>query len=75
MDGKARLEQINAIAEELVLVMRRHLDECTRCCPNCQHWIDGPKAAPIEVCELVEQRPPARIIAFGCEKYKDNIPF
>lgn len=70
-----RLAAVKDIAEELGRVMRRHLDECTKCCPNCEHWINGPKTAPIEVCELAGIRPPADIIAFGCEKYQDKIPF
>lgn len=70
-----RLAAVKDIAEELAGVMRRHLDECTRCCPNCEHWVNGPETAPIEVCALADARPPARIIAFGCEKYLDKIPF
>lgn len=30
-----------------------------------------------EICKLVNQRPPARVIAFGCPRYddQDEIPF
>lgn len=42
-------------------------------CLNCKHF-DEPK----EVCTLFNnERPPARIIAFSCDKYEDidEIPF
>lgn len=74
-DEETRRKTINDIAENLGQVMRRHLDECTRCCPNCTFWINGPMTAPIEHCELAGARPPAHIIAFGCERYQDKIPF
>lgn len=74
-DSVSRSKAIKDIAQELGDVMRRHLDECTRCCPNCLFWINGPETAPIEICELAERRPPARVIAFGCERYEDKIPF
>ena len=28
-----------------------------------------------EICKLVNVRPPARVIAFGCDSYDDKIPF
>ena len=41
------------------------------CCPNCMLF-----AAFKETCTLNNLRPPAPIIAFGCERYEnDNIPF
>ena len=46
----------------------------TRSCVSCDHF----KPAPgLEHCGLVNQRPPARIIAFGCERYSDDmdVPF
>lgn len=68
-DEVSRAKAVNDIAEELGRIMRRHLDECTRCCINCEHW------RATEICVLAGKRPPAHIIAFGCEQYKDNIPF
>lgn len=41
-----------------------------RCCPNCDHWVDK-----MEECEIAMRRPPATVIAFGCEKFEENIPF
>lgn len=69
-DSVSRNSVIKDISEELARVMRNHLDECTRCCPNCLHWNEKR-----EICELAHTRPPARVIAFGCERYEDRIPF
>lgn len=69
-DSVSREQAVNDIAKELGRVMRNHLDECTKCCPNCLHWQER-----AELCNLVNARPPARIIAFGCELYDDRIPF
>jgi len=74
-DEVSRAKVVKDIAEELGRVVRAHLDECTKCCPNCMFWINGPRTAPIEHCELAGARPPADIIAHGCEKYQDKIPF
>jgi hypothetical protein len=40
-------------------------------CPNCEHW-----KAFNETCGLYNQRPPAPVIAFGCNSFLLNeIPF
>lgn len=42
-----------------------------RSCINCEHFNEYN-----EKCKLYNQRPPARVIAYGCEKYEDiEIPF
>lgn len=43
-----------------------------QCCLNCINFREGP-----DVCGLVNQRPPARIITFGCPQWvdKDGVPF
>lgn len=41
-----------------------------RTCITCEYF-DKEK----EVCKNVGQRPPARVIAFGCEQYEQEIPF
>lgn len=57
---------IEKLATGLKLEMRRSLT----CCPNCWHF---DKEA--EQCKLVAARPPAHVIAFGCERYEFDIPF
>lgn len=43
-----------------------------RSCMNCEYFIEK-----TEICKLANQRPPARIIAYGCEEWTDydEIPF
>lgn len=42
-----------------------------RSCINCEHFLEYD-----EKCKLYNQRPPARVIAYGCEKWEDiEIPF
>lgn len=41
------------------------------CCINCKHW-----QGQNETCKLNGRRPPANIIALGCECFEDcDIPF
>lgn len=41
-------------------------------CVHCVHFQEGP-----DVCQLYNARPPARVIAFGCESFLQDtdIPF
>jgi len=39
-------------------------------CVNCDNFNDEK-----EICNLFKQRPPARVIAHGCEKWAELIPF
>lgn len=62
---------------DLVVVIDRaieatytNLRAAIRCCPNCTNF-----AEKSEVCNLAGARPPATVIAFGCEKFDHNIPF
>lgn len=43
-----------------------------RSCINCIHFREK-----TELCNLANQRPPARVIVFGCKEWmdKDQIPF
>lgn len=45
--------------------------DARRTCVNCMHFDEQR-----EVCKLAGARPPARVIAFGCDSFEeDNIPF
>lgn len=39
-------------------------------CVSCEHFDE-----PAELCKLAGIRPPARVIATGCKKYMEKIPF
>jgi hypothetical protein len=41
-----------------------------RSCVTCEYFDQKN-----EMCKMVSQRPPARVVAFGCEKYEQEIPF
>lgn len=56
---------INALAHRVGDFVR----EQRRCCPNCVHFDTGS-----EHCGLAKQRPPAKVIAFGCASY-EFLPF
>lgn len=59
--------ELGRMIEELIERARLH-----RCCVSCQYFNEGK-----ELCTLdgVNQRPPARVIAAGCEKYIELPPF
>jgi hypothetical protein len=59
-------ETINKLATGLKIEMRGSF----RCCPNCLHFDETG-----EQCKLAAARPPARVIAFGCERFDFDIPF
>jgi hypothetical protein len=47
----------------------RNCDPIYQTCLTCIHFIEVK-----EICKLCNQRPPARIIVYGCKEY-DYIPF
>lgn len=65
-------EMANYVAVAIEPSIKTALRMATRCCPNCEHFNGSGK----ELCRLNGKHPPATIIAFGCELFKDNdIPF
>lgn len=56
---------INALANRVGSFLR----ERRRCCPTCSHFNDKN-----EQCGLAKARPPAQVIAYGCDSH-DYMPF
>lgn len=65
-----RNEMLKHVADYIGPRITSILEEVTRTCVNCCHF-DETK----ELCRMANKRPPARVIAFGCEKYEDEIPY
>jgi hypothetical protein len=68
-------EQLNGMALEIAKRMApsiaSHFRNSVSCCPNCENFDGG-----LERCKLNNMRPPATVIAFGCECFVDNeLPF
>ncbi len=66
----ARIVNLKEVSEILIAGITRDLERLSRTCINCEHFYEAK-----EFCLLAEAHPPARIIAFGCEKFEDQIPF
>lgn len=65
----AREEKLTALAK--ALAYRWDVEGLFRNCVNCYHFNEA-----TEICALANgQRPPARVIANGCPKHSDEIPF
>lgn len=62
----------SAVNELLMRVLMDNADrgDYFKTCITCTNW-----RHETELCGLYKQRPPARIIASGCESYNDEIPF
>lgn len=75
--GSNREAMVKALADYLLSDMVDKIERATRCCINCEHWRGSVKPAN-EHCghpQANGAKPPAKIIAFGCEMFKDCIPF
>jgi hypothetical protein len=55
---------------DLSSLIKQHLSKATRTCINCELFIEN-----VELCGKFKVRPPARIIALGCDNHEDTIPF
>lgn len=76
MDMPIRREAVtNKLRETLRTAVAQVLadDILTSSCISCVHF----KEKQGEICNLYKMRPPAKVIAFGCPSYMDNldIPF
>lgn len=71
-----KLKAVPWNVQQFVIELLQHNGKRTdyfQTCVSCEHFKkDG------EICELANARPPAQVIADGCDSYKDNdsdIPF
>jgi hypothetical protein len=65
-DGPATL------AADLLIILEKHAvtrSDLFKTCISCFEWREG-----LEECQKFKQRPPAKVIANGCEYYAD-LPF
>lgn len=69
---EAKLEISAAASNAALRVLENSHHYPFKTCMNCEYFDE-----PTELCKLYKLRPPAKIIAFGCEKYEDGdiIPF
>lgn len=69
----ARKQNITLLAQELAAELETVIDRHLRSCLTCMYFKED-----AEVCEHKQNsglRPPARVIAFGCKLYSEEIPF
>ena len=59
------------------LTKKLHANGLVHSCMTCTYFREHAteNGLPAEQCILYGQRPPARVIAYGCESWKDGIPF
>ena len=62
--------ECEAIAEKLKAGISLTLFNLTKTCLTCDNFNERQ-----EICLTYNQRPPARVIAFGCPAYLNEIPF
>jgi hypothetical protein len=65
-----RVGAVTEMTEALRAAIREELDRATRTCLNCERFTEA-----TETCGKWNARPPARVIAAGCEDHVDEIPF
>lgn len=63
------------VGEYLKGCIEKALDDATRTCLNCEHFIEGPPDRTGEKCGLNHMMPPPSIAARGCDNHLDKIPF
>ena len=68
MNGERKLRS-NSNFHDVMLKAYDDIDPFANCL-NCLNF-DEKK----EICNLCNQRPPARVIAYGCPQWVDEIPF
>lgn len=65
-----RLREVEQRIEQYAAKLKTEMRRSFTCCPNCLNFDEK-----LEQCKLAAARPPARVIAFGCERFDFDIPF
>lgn len=72
IDRNMMFKEVGHYLEDAV---RKALDDATRTCLNCEHFVEGPPDRSGEKCGLNNLTPPPSIAARGCDDHMDKIPF
>ena len=65
------VKRLEVASNNLVDALTRSVQNTLTTCIVCDHWNQGQ-----EVCmKFNNQRPPAKVIAFGCPAFENDIPF
>lgn len=76
MTEDKRLELIQQIAMSVTNEIIVGLQEATHTCLHCEFWLKERELCNNAInCPGGAARPPANIIAFGCDHFKRDIPF
>jgi len=77
MDGKQeKLAALRELADRMTEQIMDGLLAAVKCCPNCDHWKRATEqCGEIRNCPQGPARPPATVIAHGCDYFKSEIPF
>lgn len=76
MNNDERMRILNELAANVTQQVMDGLLLSVRCCPNCEFWETKTELCNNRVnCPQAAARPPADIIAFGCNQYKPGVPF
>ncbi len=71
LEKEQLVKRLEAVSEALTAQTLNMVQQCLTTCIVCDHWNQGK-----EVCSLYNnQRPPAKVIAFGCPAFENEIPF
>lgn len=65
-----RNADIEGMADYVGERLKQVLRDATKTCITCEHFEQKK-----ELCQLNGLRPPATVIAFGCECFVDGVPF
>jgi hypothetical protein len=70
MASNQRETELASAVREVARALGTHVDGKLRTCLTCANFDE-----PSEVCRLAGQRPPARVVAYGCPAHAPEVPF